>query len=102
MTLLGLIEAVSDGTDKNATVTAAREAFPDLSIRRDVLKACDGSLDAAQALHDALLPGWKWRIEARAAVVCRMKDEFTRAGCAKNPARAWLIAILRALEGEGK
>jgi hypothetical protein len=63
------------------------------------MQAFHGSLDAAKALHDALLPGWRWHIEAKAAVVCRIKDDFTRAGCADNPARAWVIAILRALEG---
>jgi len=70
-----------------------------------------GSLDAAKALHEAVLPGWVWRIPARewegslsAAVtgtemecdddVCGFPDYI---GISSDPARAWLIAILKAL-----
>ena len=47
----------------------------------NVRAAYFGGLDAAKALHDALLPGWWW---------------------VKPDARAWLLAILRAYrEGGG-
>jgi hypothetical protein len=64
-----------------------------------------GSLDAADALHEAALPGWSWSLhsdacdeESQASVHFHEGDvhahysEFDR-----NPARAWLLAILEAL-----
>ncbi len=80
------------------------------------------SLDAAKALHEAVLPGWGWRI-----CQCYLSDDaavFPDFNCpehgdrlkrqldesvdwfdltdvdqrpAGNPARAWLIAILKSL-----
>ena len=74
-------------------------------------EAFSGSLDAAKALHEALLPGWDINIsmspcsegwetainiwngqmapDSREVVI--LDDE------AENPARAWLLAILDAL-----
>jgi hypothetical protein len=68
-------------------------------------EAFHGSLDAAKALHDAVLPGWDYilgntcnslTIHAR---VGPHEEEFS-----DNLARAWLLAILRALiaQEEGK
>jgi hypothetical protein len=72
-----------------------------------------GSLDAAKALHEATLPGWWWSIGT-----CNVSDdarvsphddrrapdggewaEWTDVDLrpSGNPARAWLIAIIRAL-----
>lgn len=94
MTLQKLIDAVQRGDHAGDLVMA----LPDQRATDLFYAANRGSLDAAKALHDALLPGWRWRIEAQGVWVWRIKDDFTRAGCAKEPARAWLIAILRALE----
>ena len=72
--------------------------------------AYNGSLDAAKALHDSLLPGWPKNlnfIEHIDGNVCCMfgpipddagKWDFAPKFDAKaaNPARAWLLAILRA------
>ena len=70
------------------------------------MEAFGGSLDAAKRLHDALLPDHRWTITPYWASAdwklssiwaeCRVeaKDD--------NPARAWLIAILRALEEEAR
>ena len=73
----------------------------------DFVEAHDGSLDAAKRLHDALLPGW--RVEAfnlDGEVVLRRDRPMDRAyGDALNSgevARAWLLALLRALEQEGR
>ena len=77
----------------------------DLGI--DGRNAYCGSLDAAKRLHDALLPGWvitiervnsgQWmatlRLEPRVGTV-RANDS--------DGARAWLLALLRALEEEGR
>ena len=65
-------------------------------------KAFEGSLDAAKALHDAVLPGWDLQI-------CTYEDDLfevsvslplcvkTYDGLSKIIARAWLLAIIRAL-----
>ena len=115
MTIRGLVEAVERG-DMRATVEAARAAFPDLTIWRHVLKAGEGSIDAAKSLHDALLPGWWWAVGT-----CKVSDdarvspdddsrapdggewaEYTDIDRRPpgNPARAWLLSILIAVEGQ--
>ncbi|MDE4176374.1 hypothetical protein PXK01_19635 [Phaeobacter sp. PT47_59] len=70
-------------------------------------RAYHGSLDAAKALHDALLPA-SWIVfsidqdSARRWYVT-LSDTTGRAGTIphtghrSNPARAWILAILRAL-----
>ena len=76
-------------------------------------KAFSGSLDAAKALHEALLPGWKKNLtftefaDGSGAVTMfgPLADDAGKwdfapkyeARC-NNPARAWLLAILRAVE----
>ena len=77
---------------------------------------CCLDLDAAKALHEAVLPGWHYSIDGRTEDECEA-EVFTPPEpapkpwhCATiirhqhdavlnmhNPARAWLIAILRAL-----
>lgn len=67
-----------------------------------------GSLDAAKALHDVVLPGWHWAIEddEQAEVFMsptEMQDGIFAVGPSAgsewvgDPARAWLLAILSAL-----
>jgi hypothetical protein len=72
--------------------------------------ALKGSLDAAKALHEAVLPGWEWfistTIELTDAGGERWSEVFVRyfdgdpnegyKGTANNPAAAWVAAILRA------
>ena len=70
-------------------------------------KAFEGSLDAAKALHDAVLPGWDLQI-------CTYEDDLfevsvslpfcvkTYDGLSEIIARAWLIALLRALIAQKK
>ena len=69
--------------------------------------AYEGSLDAAKALHEALLPGWGWLLNSRSgyALVWESKEVGDREESAISPvsnARAWLIAILSALIAEGE
>lgn len=80
--------------------------------------AFHGSLDAAKALHEAVLPGWTVRLCAYTTHgnspphvhVFRMRqteDDPVRSGNSSgyegdNPARAWLLAIIRALIAEGE
>ena len=59
-----------------------------------------GSLDAALALHEAVLPGWGWEIydEGVARVWPRpLGDDVYVSGRNDVVARAWLLAILEAL-----
>ena len=70
-----------------------------------------GSLDAAKALHEAALPGWGWTITNDGFAQLDMDwqddtrepeyDEVVKEARSDTPARAWLIAILRAMK-EGK
>ncbi|MDR9395764.1 MAG: hypothetical protein RI571_15855 [Roseovarius sp.] len=65
--------------------------------------ACNGSLDSAKALHEAVLPGWiltylgQYPYDWKAAVFKEPYGPRKEHTCAGNPARAWLIAILKAL-----
>lgn len=69
-------------------------------------QAYHGSLDASNALHEAVLPGWSavvgqnahhldWSAWVRFAADGRITQEFTFAD--DCPSRAWVSAILRAL-----
>lgn len=74
----------------------------------NVIDAYHGSLGAANALHDALLPGWVARPQIGGAGAgvsfwhCTIEDwesgEEIHVHNMPTPARAWLIAILKALE----
>lgn len=71
-----------------------------------VLGAFNGSLDAAKALHEALLPGWTTVLGQNAhhgdwSAIVRLTEDGEIAheyygGADDLPARAWLLAILRA------
>lgn len=69
----------------------------------EVYLAFNGSLDAAKALHEAVLPEWGWLINGFRSWVTvwaegdRTSDANFNATCINNPARAWLLAILSAL-----
>ena len=71
--------------------------------------AFNGSLDAAKALHEAVLPGWSPSVGQNAhhgywfATVMRAENGTIAAdttGTGPCPARAWLLAILRALHAQ--
>lgn len=72
-----------------------------------LLHAHDGSLDAAKALHEALLPGWEWMIANKRSACVSPSDKMRSEGVLgqvgkseDNPARAWLLAILKAYEAQ--
>lgn len=68
--------------------------------------AYSGSLDAAESLHDAVLPGWDWILGIGGATVINPNVDEDDDGSSfhgqgnYSPARAWLIAILEALISE--
>jgi hypothetical protein len=121
MTLGKLIEAVEAGT-----ATGGPDAMivpfemgeliqivtgDDDELWSDFVEAHDGFLDAAKRLHDALLPEWTAvEIRSRGARtrwvvdLSRIVDEgeVFATGHNKDAARAYLIAIIRALEQEGR
>lgn len=91
--------------------------FPAVDGRgRQAWGAYHGSLDAAKALHEALLPGWRYAVDGGAngadaevhtepvqklipgGSMCSV-IESVHSACINEPmpARAWLIAILKAL-----
>ena len=73
------------------------------------INACHGSLDAAKALHEAVLPDIGWEVYRTAKYPGMIPGSCPSpykaivgwgtqvSGHADNPARAWLIAVLRAL-----
>ena len=58
-------------------------------------------LNAAKALHEAVLPGWDWNVCSWAGADIHPGEDQLAAwmpgGNYDNPARSWLLAILRAL-----
>ena len=69
----------------------------DFDLGLTARSAYNGSLDAAKALHDALLPGWWYVIDHRMCSVSDMFDgPFFSQDTHDSPTRAWLLAVLRA------
>jgi hypothetical protein len=69
---------------------------------RAAYDANQGSLDAAKALHEAVLGDeWTWIVydgDQASVALGGSADDGEYFGCfSANPARAWLLAILRAL-----
>ena len=99
-------QALIDLRDK---VKAGGEDTPDFSalVSRPITQckageAYRGSLDAAKALHEAVLPGWVYGIsfDAYSELYAFVSDGIafeTDEVYNIEPARAWLLAILEAL-----
>ena len=109
--LAELIEKVEAGNaDGRCRLTA--KAFSQSVPHSFVWAAMDGSLDAAKALHEAVLPETGWDIfktgeypgmipgSSAYMFAARVGYGTTYRGDDDNPARAWLIAILRALHAQ--
>ena len=96
-----LIEAVETGTisddprepDEFAAFDTDGIAFSEYGI-----EAYLGSLDAAKSLHEALLPGWDWYRWPQGDFEVRLGYSTGFGGASPTPARAWLIAILKAYD----
>lgn len=103
--LIKLIEAVEAGT---ATMNDFAAVFPSESAYGKTTwgtahNAFAGDLNAAKALHDALLPDHGWGAGPWGARVWLYSDHPKWDGSdrqevemVKAPARAWLLAILKA------
>tara|TARA_R110000803_G_scaffold76353_6_gene140950 strand:- start:477 stop:857 length:381 start_codon:yes stop_codon:yes gene_type:complete len=81
----------------------SREAYANSNAQLAVLAWRNGSLDAAKALHEAVLPEWHFNVGWEATgnwYVVEISDVSWIDGCDgcdTTPARAWLIAIIKAL-----
>ena len=65
-----------------------------------ITRAYNGSLDAAKALHEAVLPNYGyqvWQDDGSALVDVWDSEGISFVGGNLSASRAWLIAILRAL-----
>ena len=101
-----LIEAVEAGDDLPEIGHGYWQFLPAGACILAARTYHDGSLDAALALHEALLPGWIARVTTGAAAAgvnyshCTVEDwnEATEvdANNQPTPARAWLLAVLKA------
>ena len=102
--LLAKIEA-GDVTGSDCCIASVMGWFA--HSEHDIMRAFHGSLDAAKALHEAVLPGFWWQ---RQGFVMSVTDDHTGWGngtyCRhrddENPARAWLICIIKALIAEAE
>ena len=97
--LTRLADAVEAGkaTDADFDATGSRAMYGKHYYAK---QAYNGSLDAAKALHEAVLSGWYWeRHHKREMVVWNYGVLQSKWGRSDNPdpARAWLLAIIRAL-----
>lgn len=80
---------------------AERELFDRPTCLR-LESAYGGSLDAAKALHDAVLPGWEYGYDGTIAWVKLpgLRSSFRHDNRNGYTSRAWLLAILKALIAE--
>lgn len=80
-------------------VRAWRSPLEYFDITYELEAAYNGSLDAALALHNAVLGGWTWQKMPDGTIHLMCQDTFRTASghTNHNPARAWLIAIIKAL-----
>ena len=110
--LADLIAKVEAGTliPDNLIVSSEVSAMIDLAVNvsdlhgdvwADLFNAYDGSLDAAKLLHEAVLPGWfggvSENIHGHGWYGWVQTNERHMEARSDQPARAWLLAILRAL-----
>jgi hypothetical protein len=76
---------------------ALARAGADQALWEEVTMAMNGSLDAALRLHEALLPGSWYQISHWPMPNMTLVRVGSFEGRDDIPARAWLLAILRAL-----
>lgn len=110
MTLARLIEAVEAGlaTGGPADALAVPKEQSDLiasvlgdddELWNDFVEAHDGSIDAAERLRAALLPKYWFQLSQWPMPEMALARVGGAEGRDKLPSRAFLIAILRAMEG---
>lgn len=101
--LTDLLEACGADTSRANIEGASFSVWPEADDHFKAVHASGayvGSLDAAKALHEAVLPGWWYNLAPNYVHVFPAhengdQDAFT--GLSGIPARAWLIAIIKEL-----
>lgn len=102
--LIAAVDAGEFPDDITARQLGMTAEYGGLPIIKTMYAAFSGSLDAAKALHDALLPGCFSGLSQNihsGQWYAWVQDKSTWHYDAKNrePARSWLLAILRAYRG---
>lgn len=99
-----LIEAVESDSIKTVSAHAIKQATGK-HCQMNFVSAFNGSLDAATALHEALLPGWDWSAHGNGqafvwppGTIDQQNLGSIEVDIEDAPARALLAAILRALQ----
>lgn len=96
-----LIEAVEAGTHAEDIHWRVYAAAVGVDLWDKAKSAANGSLDAAHALHKAVLPEWDWDVNNWSGAGVHppkgVEGDWVF-GNADTPARAWLLAILRAMK----
>lgn len=100
--LLEKVEAGDDAGFRSANRLVFSTPCQDMGLQmreENCRHAYKGSLDAAKALHEAVLPGWGWGKYFTGGFYVSEHGPAVDDFSAKDdiPSRAWLIAILRAL-----
>jgi hypothetical protein len=95
--LLAKVESNWAPADDEVVLRSWHNAFGHNWIAVKAYEAYNGSLDAAKALHDAVLPGYVMTIPENYKVVVSNSFSQWHVGEGKDHARAWLIAILKVL-----
>lgn len=98
MSIAALIEAVEAGTAGWNHIATLAEAVMPIWEAQLAANAYTRDLSAAMALHEALLPGWEWERDCHGGMIVTHYDGEFRARDIGDPARTWLLAILRAKE----
>lgn len=95
--LLAKVEAGASGS----VISDAFGPFgpPESGVPWLAFNAFHGSLDAAKALHEAVLPGWEYGYDGSIAWVKMpgLRTSYRHDAMNGHTARAWLIAIIKAL-----
>ena len=105
--ILALRDAVTVGDIDTLPDNCFRRAFagyPTAGIGFNFSEAHEGSLDAALALHEAVVPDWTWQVDYTPEVLLMPPKSVRHLGWAYGDgmssgyaSRAWLLAILEAL-----
>lgn len=95
-----LIEAVERGDATEFQFLTWRPGLTGtVAESKRMIRAYNGDLNAAKALHEALLPGWQYHLsDGSASVEGTAWETYAQS---ETTARAWLLAILRAVEAKG-
>ena len=108
MTDIAAIDRLIDAVDSGKIYLRDSEKWEKTGIEKYsylIVNAFYGSLDAAKALHDALLPGWGWDVASSDASAVFCGNELygpAELAASQTPARAWLIAVLKAYRSVAK